>query len=152
MEETKYEIDEYKKMVEQVSPNSHIFKDCARAFVVGGTICTIGQIINNTMINYDVSKENAATYTTIILIFLGVVLTGMGIYQRIGKFAGAGSIVPITGFANSVASPTLEFKKEGWIVGIGGKMFVIAGAVVLYGTLTSMLVGVVYYFVNYVIK
>lgn len=152
MEETKYEIDEYKKMVEQVSPNSHIFKDCTRAFVVGGTICTIGQIINNTMLNYDVSKENAATYTTIILIFFGVVLTGMGIYQRIGKFAGAGSIVPITGFANSVASPTLEFKKEGWIVGVGGKMFIIAGAVVLYGTLSSMLVGAVYYLVNYVIK
>ncbi len=150
MKETKYEKDLYKKMVDEASPPSKIIKDCLYAFFIGGTICTIGQFIQNTLINYGIDKKLAGTYTTVILIFIGVLLTGLSLYEKLGKRAGAGSIVPITGFANSVASPAMEFKKEGWVAGVGAKMFVLAGPVLLYGTLTSIIVGIFYYISNYI--
>ncbi len=150
MKENKYEKDLYKKLVDEVSPNSTIFKNCLYAFFVGGFICAVGQFIQNTLINYGVDEKISGTYTSVILISIGVLLTGLGIYEKIGKRAGAGSIVPITGFANSVASPAMEFKKEGWIAGVGAKMFVIAGPVILYGTLSSIVVGIFYYFSNYI--
>ncbi len=151
MKETKYEKDLYKKMVDEASPPSKILKDCVYAFFVGGTICTFGQFIQNTLIKYDVPEKIASTYTSVILIFLGVLLTGLTLYEKLGKRAGAGSIVPITGFANSVASPAMEFKKEGWIAGVGAKMFVLAGPVLLYGVLTSIIVGIFYYISNYIV-
>ncbi len=149
MKETKYNKDIYSKMVEEASPNSTIIKNCIRAFIVGGLICAFGQFIQNTFINYGVDEKMAGSYTSIVLIFLGVFLTGLSFYEKLGKRAGAGSIVPITGFANSVASPSMEFKKEGWIAGVGAKMFVIAGPVILYGTLASIIVGIFYYVRNY---
>lgn len=139
---------EYKNMVEKVSPNSHLFLDCLKAFLVGGSICTIGQILTNIFANYGLSKNETSLYTSIVLIFTASILTGLGLYAKIGKFAGAGSIVPITGFSNSVTSPALEFKKEGFILGLGAKIFIVAGPVILYGTLTSVIVGVIYYFIK----
>lgn len=139
---------QYQQRVKELSPNSHIVRDCLKAFLVGGIICTIGQVITNLLDNYGLSKNETSMYTSMILIFIASLLTGLGIYQKIGHFAGAGSIVPITGFSNSVTSPALEFKKEGFILGLGAKIFIVAGPVILYGTLASVLVGLVYYFVK----
>ncbi|WP_250227627.1 stage V sporulation protein AC [Anaeropeptidivorans aminofermentans] len=137
---------EYSKMVDKISPNSKIFTNCIKAFVVGGLICILGQLVLNTLLNRGLSEENAGTVTSIIMIFLGVFFTGLGVYPKLGKFAGAGSIVPITGFANSVASPAIEFKKEGQIMGVGAKMFIIAGPVIVFGTITSIIIGLIHYF------
>ena len=137
---------QYQDMVDKISPNSKIGTNCLKAFLVGGLICTFGQFITNTLSKYGLSKNETGMYTAIILIFIASLLTGLGLYAKIGKFAGAGSIVPITGFSNSVTSPALEFKKEGFILGLGAKIFIIAGPVILYGTLTSVIVGIIYYF------
>ena len=139
---------EYQQRVKELSPNSHIVKDCFRAFLVGGIICSFGQFITNMLAKYGLSQNETGMYTSMVLIFLASLLTGLGLYQKIGHFAGAGSIVPITGFSNSVTSPALEFKKEGFILGLGAKIFTVAGPVILYGTLASVLVGLVYYFVK----
>lgn len=139
---------EFQAMVKKASPNSNLLLDCLKAFLVGGLICTIGQFITNMLSSYGFSKNETGMYTSIILIFVASLLTGLGLYAKIGKFAGAGSIVPITGFSNSVTSPALEFKKEGFILGLGAKIFTIAGPVILYGTLTSVIVGIIYYFVK----
>lgn len=138
---------EYAKMVEQMSPKSHILRDCARAFWVGGVICTIGQLITNIIKSLGYNQDEAAMFTTIILVFLGILLTGLDIYDSIGKYAGAGSIVPITGFANSMVSPAIEFKKEGYVFGVGARMFTIAGPVIVYGVITSVIVGIIHYFI-----
>lgn len=138
----------FQQRVKELSPNSHIVKDCLKAFLVGGSICTFGQLITNTLNYLGLTKDEMGMYTSMILIFLSSFLTGLGLYQKIGRFAGAGSIVPITGFSNSVTSPALEFKKEGFIVGLGCKIFTIAGPVILYGTVASVIVGFVYYFVK----
>ncbi len=135
----------YQQMVKEASPNSHLIADCIKAFVVGGFICSIGQFLTSFFTNTGFSKDDAGMYTTIVLIFLGILLTGIGVYDKIGKFAGAGSIVPITGFANSVAAPAIEFKKEGFILGVGAKMFIVAGPVIVYGVITSIAVGIIYY-------
>lgn len=145
MNQDKYAQQKYDELVKQVSPNSPIVTNCIKAFVVGGLISCIGQFISNVFINMGLEKEIASSYTAIILVFLGVLLTGLNLYGKLGKFAGAGSIVPITGFANAVASPAMEFKKEGWILGVGAKIFVVAGPVIVYGTITSMIVGLIYY-------
>jgi stage V sporulation protein AC len=146
-EQLKSELD-YQKKVENASPNSPIVTDCIKAFVVGGLICVIGQIITNFCKNMGASTEDAATYTSVTLVVAASLLTGLGLYGKLGKFAGAGSIVPITGFSNSVTSPALEFKKEGFILGLGAKIFIVAGPVILYGVLTSVAVGIIYYFVR----
>ena len=135
----------YQELVKQHSPNSHLAKDCLRAFLVGGAICTVGQVIMNWLAYAGFSRDERGLYTSIILICVASLLTGLGVYGKLGKFAGAGSIVPITGFSNAITAPAIEFKKEGFILGVGAKMFVIAGPVIVYGVVTSVAVGVVYY-------
>jgi stage V sporulation protein AC len=135
----------YQEMVKQLSPNSKIISDCFRAFLVGGFICVIGQGIYNLLMSYGLSKDGAGIWVAVILVFTAVLLTGLGLYEKIGKFAGAGSVVPITGFANAIAAPAIEFKKEGYVLGVGAKMFLVAGPVIVYGTVTSVIVGIIYY-------
>lgn len=148
MDESKKAQQEYDQMVKQASPNSPIIMNCLKAFCVGGIICVIGQLINNYASSFGVSEDNAGLITSIILILASAILTGLGLYEKFGKFSGAGTIVPITGFANSVVSPAIEFKKEGFVFGLAAKMFIIAGPVIVYGTLTSMIVGLIYYFIG----
>ena len=139
---------QYDEMVKKASPNSPTATDCLKAFVSGGLICVIGQLLLDFFTGQGMSEKDAAMWESITLIGLSAILTALGIYERLGKFCGAGTIVPITGFANSVVSPAIEFKKEGMVFGMAAKMFVVAGPVIVYGTLTSMLVGLVYYFVK----
>ncbi len=134
---------EYQKLAEQKSPPSPIVKDMVMAFLVGGAICTIGQGILNLYMYFGLSKEDAATSVSITLIFVGALLTGLKIYDKIAKFAGAGTIVPITGFANSIVAPAMEFKSEGFILGMAGKMFAIAGPVLVFGISTSIFYGII---------
>ncbi|MCL2851412.1 MAG: stage V sporulation protein AC [Defluviitaleaceae bacterium] len=138
----------FQQMVKEASPNSHLLADCAKAFVVGGAICVIGQFITNSFMSGGFAKTDASMYTSIILIFTAVLLTGIGVYDNLGKFAGAGSIVPITGFANAVAAPAVEFKREGYVLGVGAKMFIVAGPVIVYGVATSIVCGAIYYLVR----
>ncbi len=137
---------EYSEYVNKKSPNSPILKDCFNAFWVGGLICTLGQVFNDLILYIfpNVSTQSAWAYTLIILIFLASFLTGIGVFDKIGAFAGAGTIVPITGFSNSITSPAIEFKNEGIIFGMCAKMFIIAGPVIVSGTVASMIVGLIY--------
>lgn len=135
-------------MVKAASPKSPLFKNCLRAFVSGGIICCIGQFLMNVFSTFGVVTESRNMLVSVILIGAASLLTGLGFYSKIGKFCGAGSIVPITGFSNSVTAPAVEFKKEGFVLGLGAKIFTVAGPVILYGTLSSILVGVIYYFVR----
>lgn len=139
---------DFRKMVEEVSPNSDSVMNCIKAFVVGGLICDIGQLLNNIFLSYKIPKEETGLWVAAIMVFLGAFLTGLGLYNKIGKFAGAGSIVPITGFANSIVSPAMEYKTEGYVFGVGAKMFTIAGPVLVYGISTSVVVGVIHYFIK----
>lgn len=141
---------EYDEMVKKASPNSPIFTDCIKAFISGGLICVIGQLMRNYFDGIGLSQDDTGLAVSLILIAAAVLLTGLGLFGKIGKFCGAGTIVPITGFANSVASPAIEFKKEGWIFGLGAKMFQVAGPVIVYGTVTSMFVGLIYYIIGLV--
>ena len=136
---------EYGEYVKKKSPNSPVGGDLLKAFLVGGAICCLGQLILNGWIELGFDKDNAAVMTSITMVFLGALLTGLGVYGDMGKFAGAGTLVPITGFANSVAAPALEFKSEGYITGTAAKMFVIAGPVIVYGTAASIVYGLIYY-------
>ena len=137
---------EYQEYVKSKMPKSSLLKNCIMAFIVGGLICVIGQAITNFGISYyKLNKEDAAALTSIVMIFLGAILTGLGVYDDIGRVAGAGTIVPITGFSNSIVSPAMEFKREGYVFGIGAKMFTIAGPVLVYGIGTSVIVGFIYY-------
>lgn len=139
--------EEYNQYVKKKTPNSKIFTNCIKAFIFGGIICVIGQLIMNFFMNtVKLDKENASTATSIVMIFLGALLTGLDIYPKIAKHAGAGTIIPITGFANSVVSPALEAKTEGLVLGVGAKIFTIAGPVILYGILASVIAGICYYF------
>lgn len=138
----------YKKYVDKKSPNSPILKNCFNAFWVGGLICSIGQIIFNICKErqFDVSTSN--TIVAIILIGIAAFLTGLNIFNKIGKFAGAGSLIPITGFANSIVSPAMEYKSEGYVMGVGGKMFTVAGPVLVFGISASIIVGIVFMIFN----
>ena len=138
----------YQEYVNKKSPNSPIFKNCFNAFWVGGLICLIGQLISSYCIYKGGSTEEAGTIASIILIFLSAFLTSINIFNRIGKFAGAGSLVPITGFANSIVSPAMEYKSEGFIMGVGAKMFTVAGPVLVYGISASILVGIIFFMFN----
>lgn len=138
----------FEALSQQEAPKSKLVRDSIRAFIVGGIICDIGQAFNNFYINLGFSKQDAGTYVAITMIFIGALLTGIGIYDKIGDFAGAGSVVPITGFANSIVSPAIEFKKEGFIFGVAAKMFIIAGPVLVYGIGSSIIVGIIYYFIT----
>lgn len=138
----------YLKKVDEVSPKHNLLVNCTWAFFVGGIICTIGQVIMNIIISFGYAKDDASLLTSVVLIFIGAFLTGIDVYDSIGKRAGAGSIVPITGFSNSIVSPAMEYKKEGYIMGIGAKMFTVAGPVIVYGTISSMIVGLIYYLIK----
>ena len=132
---------EYQKMTEQKSPNSPLFKNMIWAFLVGGAICTIGQVILNIFKYYGLDELDASSATSVTLIFLGALFTGLKIYDNLAKHAGAGTLVPITGFANSIVSPALEYKSEGFILGMSAKMFTIAGPVLVFGISASILYG-----------
>ena len=138
----------YSTYVKNVTPTKSLILNMTKAFVVGGLICTFGQLISNILKDYNLNKDDIAAYTNIILILLAVIFTGFGLYSKLGEFSGAGSLVPITGFANSVAASAIEFKKEGQVFGIGCKIFTIAGPVILYGIFSSWLLGFIYYFLK----
>lgn len=139
---------EYDQMVKRMTPNSQFFQGFVRAFWVGGLICVLGQLISMAGEYWlHLDQSGVSMFTSIVLVFLGTTLTGLGIYDRIGCYAGAGSVVPITGFANSVAAPALEFRREGMILGLGAKLFQIAGPVLVYGIGSSVVAGVIYWII-----
>ena len=134
---------EYDEYVKQKSPNSPILKNCFNAFWVGGLICSIGQIIMDFCMYKGMDNTLSSTVVSISLIAISAILTALNVFNRIGKFAGAGSLVPITGFANSIVSPAIEYKSEGYVMGVGGKMFTVAGPVLVFGISTSVIIGII---------
>lgn len=138
----------YQEYVDKKSPNSPILKNCFNAFWVGGLICTFGQIISLICKARGFDEATSGTIVSIILIAISAFLTGLNMFNKIGKFAGAGSLVPITGFANYIVAPSIEFKSEGYVMGVGSKMFTIAGPVLVFGICTSIIVGIVYLIFN----
>ena len=135
----------YAQLVKDYIPKDKTVGSVIRAFIIGGLICVAAQLFYAFLVSKDVDSKDAYSYTTMFMIFLGATLTGVGIYDKLGEYAGAGSIVPVTGFANSIVSSAIEFKKEGFILGTAAKMFTIAGPVIVYGVDTSVLVGIIYY-------
>ena len=140
-----YTKAEYSNYVNKKSPNSPLAKNIVWAFIVGGIICMIGQFITNFFLDRGLPRDTVSAITSILLILFAIILTALGLYDDIGKRAGAGSVVPITGFANSIASPAIEFKTEGLIMGLGAKMFTVAGPVLVYGISSSIIVGFLYF-------
>ena len=136
---------EYGKLVKDLAPKSPIVKDCIFAFLIGGAICTLGQVFINLYSMLDLDETQASTAASMTLVALSALLTGLSLYDNIAKYAGAGTLVPITGFANAIAAPAIEFKTEGFILGVGAKMFTIAGPVIVYGTVASVVYGVIYW-------
>jgi len=139
---------QYQTYVDKKTPNSPIVKDVLFAFLIGGTICLIGQFINNGYQALGLNEDIASMGTSVTLVFFGALFTGLGLYERLAKFAGAGSIVPITGFANAVVSPAMEFKSEGLVLGLAVKMFTVAGPVLVYGITASVFAGIVYFIMS----
>lgn len=137
---------QYAEMVKKASPNSKCMRDVPLAFLIGGLICVIGQAITDLYSYLGFDDRTAAAFCTITLVFLSALFTGLGLYEKLAKYGGAGTLVPVTGFANAVASPAVEFKPEGYILGLGAKIFIIAGPVILYGTAASVVYGLIYYF------
>ncbi len=135
----------YSKMVKQSSPPSPIVKDSVKAFLIGGGICTLGQLLQELYLKTALSEESAKTLVSVTLIFMAAVLTALGIFDKAAKHAGAGTLVPITGFANAVVSPAIEYKAEGFVLGVGAKMFTIAGPVIVYGVSASVIYGIIYW-------
>lgn len=140
----------FKKYAEKFAPKSNLFKDCVLAFIIGGIICTVGQGIGDIGKMLGVSEENVKILIPCTLIILSCVLTGFGLYQKIAKYAGAGTLVPITGFANAVSSISIDSKAEGLILGVGANMFKIAGPVIVYGTLASVIYGIIYWVISFI--
>ena len=136
---------QYARLVANAAPKSPIFKDCFNAFWIGGTICTIGQALINWYTALGLDKEQSGTAASMTLVALSALLTGLSLYDNIAKHAGAGTLVPITGFANAIAAPAIEFKTEGFILGVGAKMFTIAGPVIVYGVSASVVYGIIYW-------
>lgn len=143
---------EYSDYVNQMAKKSPILKNIFWAFFIGGLICMLGQFIIDTSMYFGVSKENASMICTIILIFLGAFLTSINVYSKLGKVAGAGSTVPITGFSNSIVAPAIEFKMEGYILGLGANMFKVAGPVLVYGITSSVIIGFIYWIIKLLFK
>ena len=143
-------MDVYNDLISKKAQKSPILKNIFCAFIIGGLICSLGQFTFDTSINMGISKDDASTVTSICLILLGAFLTAVNLYSRLGKIAGAGSTIPITGFSNSIVAPAIEFKSEGYILGIGANMFKVAGPVLVYGTTTAVLLGFIYYIFNYI--
>ena len=136
---------EYGKLVGEMSPRSPMWRDCLNAFWIGGLICVLGQLAMNGFEALGLNKQDCATATSMSLVALSALLTGLSIYDDIAKVAGAGTLVPITGFANSIAAPAVEFKTEGFVLGVGAKMFTIAGPVIVYGVSASVVYGLIYW-------
>lgn len=136
---------QYSKLVKEMMPKSPIVKDCFQAFWIGGAICLLGQVITNAYTFWGLEKEAAGTATSMTLVFLSAMLTGLSLYDNLAKHAGAGTLVPITGFANAIAAPAIEFKTEGMILGTAAKMFTIAGPVIVYGLSASVVYGFIYW-------
>lgn len=139
---------EYIKYVEKKNPKSKLGINCLKAFLIGGLICAVGQSFLNLYKYLGADKETASTLVTVTMVFLGALLTGLNIYPKIAKHGGAGTLVPVTGFSNAVSAPALEAKTEGYILGVGAKIFTIAGPVILFGTLSSVICGIVYFFMK----
>lgn len=140
--------EEYRAYAEMHMPRSHSRRDALRAFAVGGGICALGQLITELYLYLGLEKDPAGAACSVTLIFIGALLTGLGIYDKIAKFAGAGTLVPITGFSNSVVAPALEFKTEGMVLGTAAKMFIISGPVIVFGTSASVLYGLIYWLLS----
>lgn len=138
----------YETMASEATPKSKVLQDCLKAFLVGGLICDVGQIIFNMATNYGFPEEQVMSIVPIIMVFLGALLTGTGLYSKLAEFGGAGTVVPITGFSNAVVSPAIEFKKEGFVFGVAAKMFTIAGPVLVYGIGSSVIIGIIYYIIT----
>lgn len=136
---------QYGKLVEELSPKSPMGWDCVAAFVVGGMICTLGQIFINVYKSLGLAQQDASTAASMCLVVLSALLTGLSLYDNLAKYAGAGTLVPITGFANAIAAPAVEFKTEGFVLGVGAKMFTIAGPVIVYGVSASVIYGLIYW-------
>jgi stage V sporulation protein AC len=136
---------QYSKLVDELSPKSPMGWDCVAAFVVGGAICALGQVLINLYTQFGMEKQDASTAASMSLVVLSALFTGLSLYDNLAKYAGAGTLVPITGFANSIAAPAVEFKTEGFILGVGAKMFTIAGPVIVYGVSASVVYGLVYW-------
>ena len=142
---------DYGKLVNNLCPESPMGKDCIWAFCVGGLICTVGQVFLNLYGVWGLDKELAGTAASMTLVAISALLTGLSLYDNLARYAGAGTLVPITGFANSIAASAIEFKTEGFILGVGAKMFTIAGPVIVYGVSASVLYGIIYYFCQFVL-
>lgn len=143
-------LERYQQLVDKISPKSALGQGCVRAFLVGGIICAIGQGLTDVgFFALKLTSANAANFASITLIFLTALLTGIGVFDKLGQYAGAGTVVPITGFANAMVSPAMEFTPEGYILGTGVKLFTIAGPVIVYGVSASVIVGVLYYFIRW---
>ena len=136
---------EYGKLVEELAPKSPVWKDCCNAFWIGGLICLLGQLLLTGYRALELDQQAAGTATSMTLVALSALLTGLSLYDNIAKYAGAGTLVPITGFANAIAAPAIEFKTEGFILGVGAKMFTIAGPVIVYGVSASVVYGIIYW-------
>ena len=135
------EIDEYDQLVKKIEPKPPVVKNCIWAFVVGGLICAFGQLLINFLMSNGLNQSDAGSGTSVILIFLATLLTGLGLYDELGKYAGAGSIVPITGFANAIVASAMEFRREGYIFGVGARIFSVAGPTLVFGFTVAVLVG-----------
>ena len=138
----------YKQLADRLAPKSNTPLNCAKAFAIGGGICVLGQAAKNLYLSLGAAEEPAALWTSVTLIFLSALLTGLGLYDDLAKHGGAGTLVPITGFANAVAAPAIEFQTEGWVTGLAVKMFTIAGPVIVWGTLAAVAYGVIYWIVG----
>lgn len=136
---------EYQAMVHEHAPRSPIWKNMLFAFLIGGSICMLGQILQNAFLSLGISKTDTSTLVSVSLIFLSALLTALNLYNSLARYAGAGTLVPITGFANSVVSPAIDFRSEGFVTGMAAKMFVVAGPVIVFGTLASIFYGLLYY-------
>lgn len=145
MQDKQIRDKQYNDYVKEITPKPDRIGNCVKAFITGGAICTVGQIIMELLKKYGVSQDDASLWTTLILVLTSVILTGLNIYPLVTSWGGAGSLVPITGFANSVAAPAIEYKKEGQVFGIGCKIFTISGPVILYGIFSSWLLGLIYW-------
>ncbi len=139
---------EYQNIVDQNTPKNNVWSDSIKAFLIGGLICIIGQAFIDIYMYFGLAFEESATLSTITLILISAILTAFNVYDNIGKVGGAGALIPITGFANSMVASAMEYKKEGFIYGMGAKLFTIAGPVIVYGTIASVVIGIIYYFVK----
>lgn len=138
----------FQTITKESEPKPQLTRHCIRAFIVGGIICDVGQLISDIFLKMGYPKEDVASITSVVMVFLGALLTGVGIYDKIANYGGAGTLVPITGFANAVVAPAIEFKKEGFVLGVAAKIFTIAGPVLVYGIGSSVIVAIIYYIIK----